>query len=92
MQNSPGRSHRFYFTIHSHFIFRFLEKIEPRIQALLEKKEAVGFIDSTRDSQKVDNLVKQLRIAIVCYEASEILVVEMIIDTHRIAVTATIDV
>jgi hypothetical protein len=48
-----------------------LGDIEKRSQALLEKKTMTGFLDKTKDSQEVVNLVEELRNAIVCYQVSE---------------------
>ena len=47
-----------------------LEDIEERSQTLLKKKEGAKFLDKTKDSQEVANLVEQLRTAIVYYQVS----------------------
>ena len=51
-------------------MFRSLEEIGERSQALLEKKDGARFLDKSKDSQEVANLVEQLRTAIVYYQVS----------------------
>ena len=66
--------------------------IEKRSQALLEKKTMAGFLDKTKDSQEVVNLVEELRNAIVCYQVSENHLVLPRVNTHGTALAATVDV
>jgi len=70
-QNSPGELRRFRSITRSNLVFRSLEEIEKRSQAILKKKTGVGFLDKTKDSQEVISLVDELRNAIVVYQVGE---------------------
>ena len=69
-QNSPGEPHYAPSVVRSYPVFSSLEEIEKRSRALLEKKKTAGFLDKSKDSQEVVNLVEQLRTAIVYYQVS----------------------
>ena len=71
-QNSPGELHYAPSAARSNLMFSSLEEIEKRSQALLEKRATVGFLDKSKDSQEVVDLVEQLRTAIVYYQVSGI--------------------
>ena len=54
----------------SNLVFRSLEEIGNRSQALLDKKKIARFFDKSGDSQEVVALVEQLRTAIMYYQVS----------------------
>ena len=70
-QNSPGEFCRVHSDTCFNLVFRSLEEIEKRSQAILEKKTAAGFLDKTKDSQEVITLVDELRNSIVGYQVGE---------------------
>ena len=69
-QNCRGRFRCAHSVTHSDLIFSSLGEVEKRSQALLEKKNATGFLDKSKDAQEVVNLVEELRSAIVYYQVS----------------------
>ena len=73
-QNSPGEVHRSLSAVRprSNVALSSLEEIGKRSQALLEKKKMASFLDKSKDSQEVVNLVEELRTAIVYYQVSAI--------------------
>ena len=69
----------------------FLEEIGKRSQTLLEKKKVAGFLDKSKDSQEVVNLIEQLRTAIVYYQVSAIHVMRTGANVDETVLTATVD-
>ena len=70
-QNSPGVLPRVRFVAHFNLVFSSLREIEKQSQALLEKKKIPGFLDKSKDSQEVVDLVEQLRSVVVYYQVSD---------------------
>ena len=69
-QKSPGRLRGVRLVARFNLVFSSLEEIEKRSQALLEKKKMPGFLDKSKDSQEVVDLVEQLRSVVVYYQVS----------------------
>ena len=69
-----------------------LEEIEKQSEALLNKKMAARFLDKTKDSQEVVNLVEQLRTAIVCYQVSGNHLALARVNTRGTALATTVDI
>ena len=68
-----------------------LEEIGERSQALFKKKTVAGFLDKSKDSQEVVNLIEHLRTAIVYYQVSGIHLVRTGANVLETVLAATID-
>ena len=93
-QSSPGEFRRAPSVTRSNVALSSLEAIGKRSQDFLEKKMVAGFLDKSKDSQEVVNLIEQLRTAIAYYQVSGIGGIHVVrtgADAHKIVFTTAVD-